>query len=324
MSIARHGYTLFHCPPPTPDDWCGNAGWFPAYPALAATLHVLGLPLVGTALVLSWMFTIATILLIWWTFLDRRLSVAAIGALAYAAFAPGVVYDYAVFPISMLAFSTVLFLWLVDRGRWIAAGLAGAVAGLTYPIGAIIAVPAVIWILLVPRDDTLRERVRRAGLVGGLSLLGPLILVFVQWWDVGRWDAYFLVQAKYGHSLRNPIDTVLDAIDKIVHGPPFAMAKAPSLQTVLVAVVLVCVLVEVVRRRRVTPQVDVLILLWAAVSWVLPHAQGNISIYRSQAALLPLALLVRRLPVPLLSTIVVFAMLLVIPMVQLFLKARLV
>ena len=60
-SIARHGYTLFHCPPPSASDWCGNAGWFPAYPALAAVLSAVGIPLLTAALALSWLFTAATV-----------------------------------------------------------------------------------------------------------------------------------------------------------------------------------------------------------------------------------------------------------------------
>ena len=207
-SIARHGYTLFHCPPPSASDWCGNAGWFPAYPALAAVLSAVGIPLLTAALALSWLFTAATVALLWGTFLERRVSLAALGALAYAAFAPGMVYDWAIFPLSMLAFSTVAFLWLLIQGRWVAAGLAGAVAGLTYPVGALVALPAATWLLAGPAGSDMGERVRRATIVAGLSLSGPLLLVLVQWISLGHWNAYFLVQEKYGHDFHNPLKPV--------------------------------------------------------------------------------------------------------------------
>lgn len=45
----------------TPDDWYGDAGWFPAYPWLVDALHRLGLHLDGTAVVVSWLFAAATL-----------------------------------------------------------------------------------------------------------------------------------------------------------------------------------------------------------------------------------------------------------------------
>jgi hypothetical protein len=322
--IARHGYTLFHCPPPSASDWCGNAGWFPAYPALAAVLSAVGIPLLTAALALSWLFTAATVALLWGTFLERRVSLAALGALAYAAFAPGMVYDWAIFPLSMLAFSTVAFLWLLIQGRWVAAGLAGAVAGLTYPVGALVALPAAAWLFVAPAGSDMRERGRRAAIVAGLSLSGPLLVVLVQWISLGHWNAYFLVQEKYGHDLHNPLKPILDGFDTLADGSLFQIAHAPAAQTVLVAAVLLCVLVDLGRRRRTAPRADWLIAAWAVVTWLLPHAQANLSVYRSQAALLPLALLVRRLPPVLLVAVVVVAVGLSVPMIQLFLDGKLV
>jgi hypothetical protein len=88
--------------------------------------------------------------------------------------------------------------------------------------------------------------------------------------------------------------------------------------------VLACVLVELVVRRATATRVDVLVAVWAIFSWLLPHLQANVSIYRSQAALAPLALLVRRLPVPLLAPIVAVAIWLSVPMAQLYLRTQLV
>src|SRR6059036_1682025 len=88
--IARHGYDLFRCQYPyAPGTWCGDAGWFPAYSWLVGALRLVGLPLLGTAVVVSWMFAGATIVLLWRTFLGRRADAAAVGTLLLAAFAPG-------------------------------------------------------------------------------------------------------------------------------------------------------------------------------------------------------------------------------------------
>src|SRR4029453_743902 len=65
--IARNGYEVFPCEE-EPDKWCGDAAWFPAYPWLIGGLHQLGLPLRGTAVVVSWLFAAGTIVLLWATF----------------------------------------------------------------------------------------------------------------------------------------------------------------------------------------------------------------------------------------------------------------
>ena len=52
-------------------------------------------------------------------------------------------------PLSMLAFFTILHLWLLHRGRWIGAGLAGAVAALSYPLGVLLVPVSAAWLLRV-------------------------------------------------------------------------------------------------------------------------------------------------------------------------------
>src|SRR4029450_1501747 len=96
--IARDGYDFFRCDPAEfgPGTWGGGAGWFPAYSWLVGGLHLVGLPLRGTAVAVSWIFTAATLILLWNTFLARRLVLPAVGALLFAAFAPGMIYGYAI------------------------------------------------------------------------------------------------------------------------------------------------------------------------------------------------------------------------------------
>src|SRR5438874_5123279 len=161
LTIAQGGYDFFRCAPDYPfPGWCGNAGWFPAYPWVVGGLHLVGLPLRGTAAAVSWLFAAGTLVLLWNTFFGRRISVTVLGAFVYAAFAPGQIYDYAIFPLSMLAFFTVLHLWFLQRGRWVAAGLAGAVAALSYPLGVLLVPVSAAW-LLIEQSVQLRERLRR-------------------------------------------------------------------------------------------------------------------------------------------------------------------
>src|SRR5262245_24046113 len=116
--IARDGYDLFRCPPGvwTPGAWCGDAGWFPGYAWLFGAVHLVGVPLRASGVVVSWFFAGATLVLLWSTFFRRRWDVTAFFALLYAAWAPGQIYGYSIFPMSVLAFFTVAHLWLLLRG----------------------------------------------------------------------------------------------------------------------------------------------------------------------------------------------------------------
>jgi hypothetical protein len=324
LTIAKGGYEFYRCPPDYPfRGWCGNAGWFPAYPWGVGALHHLGLPLPGIAAVVPWLFTAGTLVLLWNTFFGRRASPTVLAALVYAAFAPGQIYDYAVFPLSMLAFFTVAHLWFLHCGRWIAAGLAGGVAALSYPLGVLLVPVSAAW-LLIDRAVDVRERLRRITLASGLTLGGVVVLVIDQKIETGRWNAYTLVQDKYGHHFQNPIAATRESLRPLVHGSPFALSKAPAWQTALVTLALVAIVLWALRNRHTLDRVDALILLWAIPTWALPLSQAAVSIQRSQAALLPLAIAVRRLPRPLIAFLVVLAVPIAVAMEKLFLQGKIV
>lgn len=319
-AIARDGYDLFPCPQGfAPGTWCGDAGWFPAYSWLVAALHQLGLPIRGSAVVVSWLFAGATLGLLWATFLGRRLSAVAVVVLAYAAFAPGQIYSYAVFPLSMLTFFTVAHLWLLHRSRFIAAGAAGAIAALSYPIGVLLVPVSAVW-LLSARGVPMRERLRRTAWTSGLTLAGVGVILVVQKIETGRWNAYFLVQEKYDHQLQSPITALRSTVYELRQAPLFELGNALAFQTVLVTSVLVAVLLLLVVRRRSFARLDYLLVLWAIATWAFPLSQTNVSISRSQAALLPLALLVGRLPRFLAVPFVAAAVIIAIAMEKLFLQ----
>jgi hypothetical protein len=322
--IGAHGYVINRCTPELggASKWCGDAGWFPLFPWVFGALHKIGLPLRGTAAAVSWAFTGGTLLLLWRTFLDRRRTAAAIGCLLYAAFAPGQVYGYAIFPLSMLAFFTVAHLWLLWRGRYVLAGLAGAAAALSYPIGVMLIPISALWLIL-DRAVGWRERLRRVAIASGLTLAGFLLLLVDQRSETGHWDAYFLVQNKYGHGFHDPFKTLWDGIHPLFQGSLWTIDNAPAAQTLFITVVLIAVLVHAVLRRATWTRLDLLLVIWAVITWAFPLTQANVSLYRSQAALLPLALLVRLLPRPILFLTAGTALWLSVPMAQLFLQSKL-
>jgi hypothetical protein len=152
--------------------------------------------------------------------------------------------------------------------------------------------------------------------VGGLSLLGPLVLAVDQKLEVGRFDAYLLVQRKYDHSLHEPLAPIVNAVNDLW--------SAPAAQTLFVAIVVGCSLVWLAVRRRDASRPDLLVGIWTALAWLLPHVQANVSLARSQAALAPVALLVRRMPRVVLVALLAVAVWLSVEMTQLFLDGKLV
>ena len=88
--------------------------------------------------------------------------------------------------------------------------------------------------------------------------------------------------------------------------------------------ILVAVLVAAFRQRDGLSDLDRLLILWAIPAWTVATFQTGISLYRSQATLLPLILLAHRLPRPVLYTLVVLAAAVTVVMTKLFVDSTLV
>ena len=293
-NIARDGYEVFRCED-EPDKWCGDAAWFPAYSWIFGGLHRLGLPLRGTAVAVAWLFAAGTIVLLWSTFLRRETTRTVLAGLFFAAFAPGIIYHYAVFPLSMLAFFTVACLWLVYRERYAWAGIAGSVAALTYPAGVLLAPITGFW-LVARRSVPLTERLVQAAITSGLTLVGFWVLVLDQQLETGHWNAFFLVQEKYEalHGSQNPFVTTWNVIRGGIENPGSGIGLVVASQTALVTLVLALVVIRAIHDRQPFDSADTLVLVWALTTWVMLFQA--FSLYRGQAALLPVAVLVARLP----------------------------
>jgi hypothetical protein len=131
---------------------------------------------------------------------------------------------------------------------------------------------------------------------------------------VGHWNAYFLVQAYYEHALRTPFGTAYDAAQTLFRPAPFALQNVVSFNELLLTLVLVCVVVDRTLRRRDRTETDVLLVLWAVATWLAATSVSHLTYSRSEAALLPLAVLVGRLPRALAALIVLAAVVLAVPM----------
>ena len=213
-------------------------------------------------------------------------------------------------------------MWLLYRGRVLAAGIAGAVATLAYPQGVLLAPVAALWLLL-QRQLTLGERLRRIAISCGLIVVGAWILILDLQLETGHWDAFFLVHDAYAHKWQSPF-TGLSAMV----GPGFPASTgqntAVAAQTAFVTLVLAIVVLDAIRRKVSLQSADFLVVIWAIATWALPLSQTVVGVYRGHAALLPLAILVARLPAALAWALAVGAVLIAVWIEFYFLEGHLV
>src|SRR5688572_27929452 len=203
FDIAHTGYKLIDCagiPGFHPGQWCGNSAWFPGYPYLVRAVHRLtGVDTKLVALIVSQIFAVLSLMLVWNVFLSRR----NLPLLLLCAFAPGTYYFLVIFPMSMTMCFMLVTFWAQRQQDYVLALLAGTVVGFTYPSG--------IWLAGALASGLLVEHWsgRHPHPRAWLAVAGPVIgfgLVLLEHHlSVGAWNAFFLTQQKYQHSIHNPV-----------------------------------------------------------------------------------------------------------------------
>ena len=317
LSIARHGFTIFACP--RPGGWCGNSGWMPAYPLLVSPFSAAGLSAMTVAAIVSAVFQLATLVLLWNGFWHGRVTAKNVAALACAAVFPGAIYYAAVFPLSLLTFLFLLGLYLAGQRR-VAAAVVYAAAAATYPVGILLGA-AVGLRESIPRG-TIRERGLRAAQAAGAGFAGLAAVSVVQRVTSGHWDSYVKVQRFYGHTGVDPLTTLRRAKAATLSflQDPHRLDLVPSVQLLLTAAFVATVLVMALASRR---RADLVPALLVGGAWLMPLALGGVALYRSDAALLPGLLVSRRLPPVAQVGFAVVAGLVAFQMDRLFFQSRL-
>jgi Glycosyltransferase family 87 len=316
LDIAARGYApLVPCPPEShypATAWCGNAGWFPGFPWLLKPAALLGLSLPASAISLGATAQLGCLVL-FWRCLDDERQWPALGA---AAFFLGNVYVAAVFPTSLFLLAALACLAACWSRRFPLAGIAGAVAAACYPTGVLLAPVILVW--------SLRHRVRGAVWAIAGVLVGLAVVLAVMQSEAGSWTAYFQIQAKYGYRPSLGIDALFSRLKPLVN-PRYWSAKGfvTAVQTLL-ALALVTSLCVRWRRLRSSPR-DALLVVYTVAFWVGPLTLGgNLSLHRSEALLLPAALLLPVFPRTVQTVALTAAILLSIPMALLFFQGVLV
>jgi hypothetical protein len=319
MQIAASGLHLVSCPVAYGrGTWCGDAGWYPGYPALLAPLYSIGLPEAATATAVSWLFDFGTLAVLWRGFLAELDSPVRYVGLVFAAFVPGGVYMRAAFPMSMVTFCMILCLLLLRHRRWWWAGVVGGIACFCY-LSAIALAPVVaLAVFLAGRGQGPLRRVLSACTAGGIVCLGAVAASLLALAQTGHWNAYFMVQAHYGHGFHFPLSILWPMLKGTLTGAT-GLVRAQDAEATLAAVVAVVLTLGVIARvvKRTATSWDLLLLLLVLICWLAPLTQANLSYWRSDTLLLPGALLVVRLR-PAVGTLLTGAAVAIFPILAYF------
>jgi hypothetical protein len=273
------------------------------------------MPLTWAGLYLADLFAVGMLLLTW-VLIGPSWSAPRLLALAFAAVFPGQIYYFAIFPVSLAAFLSLAFLLLLVRRWYVLAGLSAALAAWTYPAGFLLAPVALLYTAIADRGRSFARWLDRVVPSVGIPVIGIVGLALAYQIRVHAWNAYLLVQAKYGNGFHDPVSSFLISI---FGGPPARYPiqslnlgydyLAPKLQTILVAALVLGLLTAgVTVWRRSMTRADWAVLCFTVIVWLFPLTQSIAeSRYRSEALLIPCVALVRRLPVVVQGPLVIAA-----------------
>ncbi len=295
-TIAQDGYSLGKCidvPNRTPDDYCGAVGWFPGFPYLmrvVAAATSVSVDTAGRGVAVA--AFVATLTVLWFGFLAKRPLRHGAPTMALAAAFPAGVYYGAVFPVSIVTGSMIGALALMQRRRWLAAGLCAMAATVSYPSGLMFGAAAIVP-LIDPSLGPLRHRLAPAAKVAvpvGVAYLAVLAN-FER--AVGRWDGWFHVQESYGYEPTWPTTTVLDQLRLITS--PEASAWIGLETLFILVVVAACTWVGTRFWHDLGPGERGVLFVGLAL-WLPPLVLGgDLSLYRAESLLLLSVILLARL-----------------------------
>ena len=313
LGIATRGYEYFSCARlgGPAGDACGNAAWFPLYPWLLRPFLALGSAPETAGAWVAGLASLGSLIVLWNGFLRGRGRRGWL-PLGMAAVFPGAVYQHAIFPISLALLGLVLTAVAVREERWALAGFSGAGVALSYVTGILVAVPSGLTALLRTRA------LRPALLAGGLVVCGFALVLLLHQLLLGHWDAFYWVHRKGFPAMARPVETffsvIAPAFEPVNHRHRMIAAQAITVATL----VLLGLGAAWTGRRRADP-----VRTWAAAAallfWMFPLVVGRgVSLYRSDALVLPILLLLVDLPPWVLGALVIWLVILAEQMARMF------
>ncbi len=287
QTIAQSGYEVHPCDPAVDypvGRYCGNVGWFPAWPLalkiLSANQVTIGIK------ILPYVFALLGIILFYNVLKMLSGATAAIIGTAALASLPGAFYFLTGFPYSfmLVLFSLYLyFLYQTDfRGRKYYLPILGVLISLSYPSAFL---TAIIPLVMVIRDYLANRNSRSAGrVIKDLAYylfpfaLGPLLLSIYFYF---RFDDFLLIlhfQEKYARQWNFPLTVIWRSL-----------VNYPLLYVENIALLYYGLIFIIFPRYRAKPELVGYFLLFYLFS---PTTGSIMSIYRHYLLLFPAAMII--------------------------------
>jgi hypothetical protein len=161
-------------------------------------LHVTGINLADSALLISWLAILGTLFLVWYGWGRELPPARAFVMLALFGLFPGAVYNFALFPTSLALMGVVGALLAAVRERFLLAAVLMTLAGLCYPSAWFAATGLAVGMVLVSLRLGRSILLRRAawGAAGLASL--AILLINDGFAFGGHATAYFLADSQSG------------------------------------------------------------------------------------------------------------------------------
>ena len=209
---------------------------------------------------------------------------------------PGGIYYFGVFPISLFVFIALLAILLAVRHRFLSASLVAAGGAFVYATGFLLSGVMAASVLIM-RNVPWPKRLAEAVMYGAIAFTGLCAVMIMHEIILGHWNAFFLVQEKYGHAIHDPLATLRNVWQAAARHRSDEQRFIEPVQSLIVCSIVPATLAYVlVRFREITP-IEQIAVVYVALFWLFPLVLGNgVSMIRAEATLLPLAILLARLP----------------------------
>lgn len=290
LEIAEKGYTFFPCHEQfeeydgNSDALCGNAGWMPLYPLLIRMASFAGMEAYPAAFNLSKLFCLMSFIFLALLMRLRKGHAWSLSLLP-AVFFPSSVYYQAVFPVSMMLFLMLACMYWWETRRYLPAAACAVCTSLSYSTGF---TGALIWGSLSLVLYRKKSPVYKSAFIMALMFTAGFI-IFIVWQQVatGAWNAFFQVQAKYGHGFHNVLTDLRDLVKGII-GPGYRINWQP-VQTILMLSLTVFLIIK--HKRLQAEKLSPLVYLFVLGFFPFFIGSGQLSMFRAESLLLPAVLL---------------------------------
>lgn len=298
MSIAERGYELFNCSETGGGvtQCSGNAAWFPLLSFAMRAISSLGASSEAAG-VLASNFCFAAVLILMWNLLfpegDKFRNFLA---LLLAAVFPGSVYYQSVFPISLFLAGMLLSVYFFEHDKTARSGLFGFAAAMSYSTGIFFSWLFPIFFFAHRKIHPAKTRIIRAIGAASAVLAGFISVLALQRIQTGRWNAFFLNQVEYGHGWNNPLRLLWERIRPAIMEHRVGFGEAEFAQSSFVLALMALATYIVLMNRKNLSRIEWILYAFCLIYWIMPMVAGGfLSLYRAEAVLLPVVVILRRL-----------------------------